>query len=671
MSNHLSIGDVLLDRYELVEQIGEGGFGTVFRAKQLGMNRDVAVKLLHANDDAEMRERFKREAMMARNLNHPHTIRQYDFGETDDGLLYLVLEFLDGVNLVQAIQRDGALGDDRVRHIAEGVLKSLGEAHAQGIVHRDLKPANIMICNVFGESDFPKVLDFGIAKTVHGNTDLTQAGVALGSPKYMAPEILQGLQPTPAADVYAVAITLAEAIIGAPLVNTANSVEAAQLQLSPKPLPVTDELRASSLYPWLSIALKKEPSERFRDAAEMLDYMHVGPEKLALRGADVPGAEGATTGKFEPAPDIDVHGETFNGTADDLEPRGELDATLPADGIDTSSMTGNADEFAKTEAFEAIKGPDQLGPMDETADSLQIGGAADDDATEMISLSDFEQQFGSAPTAEANPALTPTAEANPGLKQADVPTERHAAVDPTAMQPQETGQRQGFGSIPPGGLGPMPGIGQNAPSPAGDADRTEFVDLNSLAPTVSAEEKKSQKTLFAMLAGLVGIGLLALAGLAVFLYSMSTGSDESKPKTEPTKVVATETDEKVEVNIYAQPKVSAVVIDGQEKTKTPARFRIAKSKLPQDVTIEHPGYKPAKITLTPDGKNVFDVKLESALGGEKKDEAEKKDDGATEKEEEVAPAKTGEPKPAPKKRTKPRRKTKPKKEEPSNEVPLF
>ena len=215
------VGDVIAGRFRLVEEIGRGGFGVVFRAVQLGMQRDVAIKMLHPVGDeelrAEMRERFKREAMMARNLNHPHTIRQYEFGETESGMMYLVLEFLDGKNLVDVLNQEGALGDERVQNIAAGVLKSLAEAHAQGIVHRDLKPANIMLCEVYGERDYVKVLDFGIAKTVMGDTDLTANGVALGSPRYMGPELLRGDSPVPASDVYSIAITFCEAIMGKPL----------------------------------------------------------------------------------------------------------------------------------------------------------------------------------------------------------------------------------------------------------------------------------------------------------------------------------------------------------------------------------------------------------------------------------------------------------------------
>lgn len=698
MSSQPALGDVLLDRYELVEEIGRGGFGIVYRAKQLGMNRDVAIKLLHQKGDEEMRERFRREALMARNLNHPHTIRQYDFGETDDGLLYLVLEYLDGVNLVEAIAEQGAFGDDRVRHIAEGVLKSLGEAHAQGIVHRDLKPANIMICNVFGEKDYPKVLDFGIAKTVHGNTDLTQAGVALGSPKYMAPEVLQGLQPTPAADVYTIAITLSEAIIGRPLIEAGNSVEAARLQLSPDPLPVPDDLRNSALFPWLSVALQKDPAKRFQNASQMLDHLHASPQQLASRGADVNLSDVAVsddelaTNQFKAAPDVDPHGETAVGTTQESSNGGQA---VPKQGVQTER--DDPDQYAATQALEAVPGP-----ADPSGAGLAIGSYAEgDEPTEMISLSDFEAEMGKAPTAEANPALTPTAEANRAVPPADAPTERHEAV-PDSMVGAQPGssdsdqqpvagsesdrQQAGFQSQPPGGLGMVPGIGVNAPdaegdpnaatgaatgsgggSGGGDEDSTEFVDVSSLAPTISADEKKSQKTLFLALGGVVLIGLIALGGLAGVLYFLSGDKEESGPDSPAAVADDSTTDEKVAVKIFSSPRGAAVIIDGQEKAKTPAHFRIRTRDLPKTVELEQPGYKTASVEITADGKSVFDVKLESSVKM-----FDKKSSDAKPADEKPADEKSGaksveekdEKKPRPERPSRPKKPSKPKDDNP-------
>ncbi len=451
----------------------------MYRATQLGMNRDVAVKLLHAAgpaaQDSKMRERFKREAMMARNLNHPHTIRQYDFGETDAGMMYLVLEFLDGKNLVETIRESGALGDERVRRLAEGALKSLAEAHAQGIVHRDLKPANIMLCNIYGERDYVKVLDFGIAKTVMGDTDLTAAGVALGSPRYMAPELLRGEQPNPASDVYAIAITFAEAIMGKPLLKAENSVEAAQVQLSDDPLPIPGELRDSELWPWLSIALQKDEEQRYESAEEMLEYLSADPEALARRGADF-GEESVQTLPYEKPsrdelatlsdggpmddelqtlsdedslPDDDEHAPTMkldSSAVDDFitsnerqtteeqsVPEEELDQTNPRDPV-------SEDEFDTSPSRPALPTPTRPGG---SGPRFQIGEADQERRTAPLSATNGpppqEEQ-----TADSVPRHSLFTEEGSG--DTDAPTEMVALEEST--HPEDTG------SGPSGGLRP-------------------------------------------------------------------------------------------------------------------------------------------------------------------------------------------------------------------------
>lgn len=273
----LNIGDIVEGRYELIEELGRGGFGCVYRARQVEIGREVAIKVLYppGNPDEleQVRARFRREAMMVANLNHPHTIRQYDFGETTGGVMYFVMEYLRGQTLDQALESEGPMNDARVAHIARGVLKSLSEAHAQGIVHRDLKPGNIMLCEIYGETDFVKVLDFGIAKTTMGNHDITSAGMTLGSPAYMAPELLRGDQPVPGSDLYALGLTLVESLIAEPLIKGDNMMQCARVQLSPAPIPVPPAVQKSALWPWMSKALEKESTRRYPSALAMLNAL--------------------------------------------------------------------------------------------------------------------------------------------------------------------------------------------------------------------------------------------------------------------------------------------------------------------------------------------------------------------------------------------------------------
>ncbi|HRE87977.1 MAG TPA: serine/threonine-protein kinase, partial [Myxococcota bacterium] len=167
-SMRLSVGHVLDGKYRLDGLIGEGGMGAVHRATQLAVNRPVAVKVLKqvtglASD--QLSERFKREAIATSRLKHPNTVQLIDFGESD-GVLYLVLELLDGEPLSTLIEREAPLSLDRVAAIGKQISKSLAEAHELGIVHRDLKPDNVFICQYAGDKDVPKVMDFGIARVM-------------------------------------------------------------------------------------------------------------------------------------------------------------------------------------------------------------------------------------------------------------------------------------------------------------------------------------------------------------------------------------------------------------------------------------------------------------------------------------------------------------------------
>jgi len=163
-------GEKLGGRYILGEKLGRGGFAVVFRATHTGIDEDVAVKVLlpHILSNAELAPRFEREVLLAKGLRHPNTIRILDFDETDKGLPFYVMEYIRGDGLDKIIEREKGLSPMRTRHVTVQLLKSLAEAHDAGIVHRDLKPENLLLCDIFGESDFVKVLDFGIAKALGG-----------------------------------------------------------------------------------------------------------------------------------------------------------------------------------------------------------------------------------------------------------------------------------------------------------------------------------------------------------------------------------------------------------------------------------------------------------------------------------------------------------------------
>ena len=188
------LGTVLEGAYRITRLIGEGGMGAVYEAIQLRLNKRVAIKLmarqLTANQDALAR--FRREAEITSRLGHPHLVNVIDFGASEAGEPYLVMEYLEGEDLDQRLGRRGSLPVDLAVHITKQTASALAAAHAQGVVHRDLKPANVFLLHVPGELDFVKVLDFGISKVKAAGTRLTNASIALGTPNYMSPEQASG-----------------------------------------------------------------------------------------------------------------------------------------------------------------------------------------------------------------------------------------------------------------------------------------------------------------------------------------------------------------------------------------------------------------------------------------------------------------------------------------------
>ena len=211
------LGRLLDGRYRLIRKIGEGGMGAIYRAIHTEMHRTCAIKLLTnvspGNEDAV--PRFKGEAKMASRIDNVHAVTIYDFGQTTDKLLFLAMEFIDGKPLSRVISESRALPIERVIHITNQIAEALTAAHALKIIHRDLKPDNIMITRKGNESDFVKVLDFGIAKSVsEGEDNLTKTGFVLGTPVYMSPEQVLGEELDPRSDLYSLAIIVFEMLTG-------------------------------------------------------------------------------------------------------------------------------------------------------------------------------------------------------------------------------------------------------------------------------------------------------------------------------------------------------------------------------------------------------------------------------------------------------------------------
>src|SRR5262249_47318354 len=198
-----------IGRYRLVRKLGAGGMGEVWSAYHAALKRNVAIKILRPDADAgeDRVARFVREVRALSELSHPNTVRVFDYGVTEDGLWYYVMEKLDGIDLERSVEEGGPFPPERAVHVVWQASRALAEAHGRGIVHRDIKPANLFLTDLGGEKDFVKVLDFGIAKLIGdagaGDATLTRTGWVAGTPAFMSPEVASGRPADARADVYA------------------------------------------------------------------------------------------------------------------------------------------------------------------------------------------------------------------------------------------------------------------------------------------------------------------------------------------------------------------------------------------------------------------------------------------------------------------------------------
>ncbi len=272
------IGELVAGRYRILEELGHGGYGVVYRARQDAMGRDVAIKILKpeaAKDEIEV-ERFRREVFHASGLRHPNTIVLYDFGETG-GLFYIIMEYLQGMNLREHLMKLGPLDADEALDVVTQILKALREAHEHGIVHRDLKPENVFLCDVVDSERVVKVLDFGLSKYMPGAPEkeptLTKDGVIFGTPQYMSPEQAYGQPISAATDIYAVGLLIYEMLTTNCAFSGRSSMEILIKQVS-NPVPVLPaELRTTVLAELMDICTRKAIEDRFQNAGDALQWL--------------------------------------------------------------------------------------------------------------------------------------------------------------------------------------------------------------------------------------------------------------------------------------------------------------------------------------------------------------------------------------------------------------
>ncbi len=263
------IGTLLDDKYKILESIAKGGMGEIFRAEQLPLKRPVAIKIMQAPDNTELEKRFFLEASTHARLEHPNTVRIFDYGRNDRGIVYIVMELLNGKTLKEEINR-GPINQLEVIRIAKQICGALSEAHRNDIVHRDIKPSNIFLTK--HEQTFAKLIDFGLVKSLNQSTEISQSGMVLGSPLYMSPEQVNSAAIDHRADIYALGMTLYQAITGEPPFKGELSQVLMQqlLKMPPRFHLVNPDLETHPLIEWIIFqAIQKDIDARFTSISQM------------------------------------------------------------------------------------------------------------------------------------------------------------------------------------------------------------------------------------------------------------------------------------------------------------------------------------------------------------------------------------------------------------------
>ncbi len=277
------VGRTIADRYRVDALLGSGGMGAVFKGHHIGLERDVAIKVLHPSlgRDPDISERFDREARSASRLDHPNCVSVTDYGSTEDEMKFMVMQLLEGGELGRLLGKP--LPPLRAIDLVLQIIRGLEHAHAQGVVHRDIKPENVFITRDHAGREVLKLVDFGIAKimTVDGSKRMTKVGLVFGTPAYMSPEQAAGIEADERADLYSVGVMLYEMLAGKPPFDSPDPVALVRMQITADPSPLPTEV-PPLLAACVERLLAKNRVERFQSAAEVREVLE--GVQMMLRG---------------------------------------------------------------------------------------------------------------------------------------------------------------------------------------------------------------------------------------------------------------------------------------------------------------------------------------------------------------------------------------------------
>ena len=268
-----------LGQYTLIEKVGQGGMGAVYKASHAMLRRPTAVKLITGDAASPERvQRFEREVQLTSQLTHPNTVSIFDYGRTPDGVFYYAMEYLDGLTLEDLVRIDGPQAPGRVVHIMRQVASALSEAHGLGLVHRDIKPGNVILVRERGGAvDMAKVVDFGLVKEVDETAGLTREGRIAGTPHYLSPEaIMTPAAVTPQSDLYSLGCVGYYLLTGQRVFDGRTVIEVCNEHLSKAPTPPADRLGRpvpADLSAVIMRCLEKAPADRPASAQALVDQL--------------------------------------------------------------------------------------------------------------------------------------------------------------------------------------------------------------------------------------------------------------------------------------------------------------------------------------------------------------------------------------------------------------
>lgn len=369
-SERLEAGGVIEDRYEIRRQLGEGGFAVVYDAFDDVIERQVAIKVLDIEHLAASRkhakhilERFRREARLAAKVRHPSIVEIFDFGVLEDtNQPYMVMEFLRGIDLEEAIEDGGPMDPERLFSLFCGTLDALGEAHDEGVIHKDLKPANLFLSEPGTRKEALKLVDFGIAHVDAPKKErMTQTGMMAGTPQYLPPEYVEEQIVSPAMDIYQMGLILIEALAGEAAVQDSTPFQAAFKHVK-RQLTIPPQLLEGEIGAVINRSIAYDPDDRFGSAEEFSDALaavdpssvppiDAGGECADGQAVDVSSSPDTSAGTMEPLGAAgDGEDDELSTTPEGSSPEARKTGTVPQRRDDGQREASHPDETASMES---------------------------------------------------------------------------------------------------------------------------------------------------------------------------------------------------------------------------------------------------------------------------------------------------------------------------------